>query len=60
MEYEIEVWGMKDIHRSLAEARAIIERLELKVSISHDAGCYLMALSSLGTIKNFCKLSQKV
>jgi len=38
MEYGIEVRGMKDIHQSLAQATAIIERLELKVSISHDAG----------------------
>ncbi|SDE19044.1 hypothetical protein [Pedobacter soli] len=38
MEYGIEVRGIKDIHRSLAEAAAIIERLGLKVSISHDAG----------------------
>nr|WP_276898002.1 hypothetical protein [Pedobacter kyonggii] len=38
MDNGIEVRGMKDIHRSLVGAAVIIERLGLKVSISHDAG----------------------
>lgn len=38
MEYGIEVRGIKDIHRGLTEAEAIVERFGLKLSINHNAG----------------------
>ncbi|SDH18399.1 hypothetical protein SAMN05421827_11878 [Pedobacter terrae] len=64
MAYGREVLRMKDIHRSLAEATAIIERLELKVSISHDAGMLSYGLSRFVTTKHlrkkFLKLIDKM
>ena len=59
MNYGIKVSEIKDILRSLVKATAIIERLELKISISIMPECFPMALLRLGTIENFYKISQK-
>ncbi|MFC3559233.1 hypothetical protein [Pedobacter jamesrossensis] len=33
----IEIRGVKDIHRNLARAREVIDRLKLELTIHHDA-----------------------